>query len=165
MRMPAALLLVQQPPARPPAQAGVLSCQTSWRPQSVEKQTASAEPTRPSPPAGVAFTAPRRRRRGSRGDRCRSRRAGSRTPLRSAGVAPNASLLWPQFCGARCPDRGTRRRRRPPDRRRRKLSGRGGTQALTPGGLAVAVDLPGASRAGRPAEQDRGGEHGRRCGS
>ena len=31
--------------------------------------------------------------------------------------------------------------------------------------LAVAGDLPGASRAGRPAEQDRGGEHGGRCGS
>ena len=43
--------------------------------------------------------------------------------------------------------------------------GVGGTQALAPGGLAVAVDLPGASRAGCPAEQDRGGEHGRRCGS
>jgi hypothetical protein len=43
--------------------------------------------------------------------------------------------------------------------------GVGGTQALTPLGQALAVDLPGASRAGRPAEQDRGGEHGRRCGS
>jgi len=38
-----------------------------------------------------------------------------------------------------------------------------GTQALTPDGQAFAVDLPGASRAGRPAEQDRGGEHGGRC--
>ena len=35
----------------------------------------------------------------------------------------------------------------------------------TLGGLAVAGDLPCASRAGRPAEQDRGGEHGRRRGS
>src|SRR5512133_170363 len=42
--------------------------------------------------------------------------------------------------------------------------GVGGTQALTPDGLAFAVDLPGASRAGRPAEKDRGGEHGRRRG-
>ena len=43
--------------------------------------------------------------------------------------------------------------------------GVGGTQAFTPDGLALAVDFSGASRAGRPAEQDRGGEHGRRCGS
>ena len=43
--------------------------------------------------------------------------------------------------------------------------GVGGTQAPTPDGQALAVDLPGASRASRPAEQDRGGEHGRRCGS
>jgi hypothetical protein len=108
-----------------------------------------------------------RRRQGSHGGRCRSRGLEADAFTLSRGRARTSPLLWPQFCGGAPPGPGKpAHRRRPPDRRKaqnRELAW--AAPKPSPPGAGRCRDLSGASRAGRPTEQDRGGEHGRRCGS